>query len=327
MNIDVSIILPIYNVEKYLGQCLDSLLNQSFDNFEIIAINDGSTDSSLQILKNYSEKDDRIKVYSQKNQGLSVARNEALKKVKGKYTIFVDSDDYFESTMIEKIFLKAEKFNSQIVIFGHREVYDDTVKGKDVAIYLNYDDLKVYTNNQVSEELLKCNILGTAWNKLFLTNFIVANNLFFEPGRYVQDWFPCFEMVTLAEKICFINEPLYNYRMRGNATTSKKTQKNIDDYTYAANNIINLSREKGFSEETILTFQTIAFKTVINRYYNTYKYQMYKELAKNNLEWFGEVEKKSFKDIEIKIYKLKLYPLYKSVYAILRYFKNKILKE
>ena len=97
----ISIIVPVYNVEKYLEQCLESLLNQTYKNIEIIVVNDGSTDQSLDILKKYSFKDNRIKLYSQKNQGISAARNTALEHINGKYVMFVDSDDWIEINTCE----------------------------------------------------------------------------------------------------------------------------------------------------------------------------------------------------------------------------------
>ena len=99
----VSVIVPVYNVEKYLDVCLDSLINQTFDDFEIICINDGSTDSCLNILRQYAKLDRRIKIFSQKNLGLSAARNAGMKQANGEYIVFVDSDDFLSPVALEKM--------------------------------------------------------------------------------------------------------------------------------------------------------------------------------------------------------------------------------
>ncbi|MBR3628081.1 MAG: glycosyltransferase family 2 protein [Elusimicrobia bacterium] len=119
----ISVIVPTYNVEKYLSQCLDSILNQTFKDFECICINDGSTDNSLSILQKYASKDNRIKIINQENKGLSGARNAALKIVTGKYITFVDSDDFVSSDYLEKLINLAEKENSDIVYCRHKMYY------------------------------------------------------------------------------------------------------------------------------------------------------------------------------------------------------------
>ena len=122
-NVELSIIVPVYNVEKYLEQCLESLLNQTYKNIEIIVVNDGSTDQSLDILKKYSFKDNRIKLYSQKNQGISAARNTALEHINGKYVMFVDSDDWIEINTCEIALHEMKKNDSDIVMWAYRREY------------------------------------------------------------------------------------------------------------------------------------------------------------------------------------------------------------
>ena len=119
----ISVIIPVYNVEKYLSQCLDSILNQTFKDFECICVNDGSTDKSLAILQEYVNKDDRIKIINQENKGLSGARNSALKIVNGKYITFIDSDDFVTIDYLEKLINIAEKEDSDIVYCRHKMYY------------------------------------------------------------------------------------------------------------------------------------------------------------------------------------------------------------
>ena len=114
----VSVLIPVYNVEKYLSRCLDSLINQTLTDIEIICVNDGSTDGSLKILKQYQEKDNRIVIVDKKNGGLPSARNAGLDRARGQYVGFVDSDDYVEPSMFETLYKTAKKKNSEVVICG-----------------------------------------------------------------------------------------------------------------------------------------------------------------------------------------------------------------
>ena len=111
----ISVVLPVYNVEEYLRQCLDSLANQTFEDFEVICVNDGSGDSSLSILEEYASEDERFKIISQENKGLSGARNTGMDYIKGKYTIFVDSDDWLELNALEKLYNKIIALDSDIL--------------------------------------------------------------------------------------------------------------------------------------------------------------------------------------------------------------------
>ena len=113
----VSVIIPVYNVEEYLHECLDSIVNQTYKNIEIICIDDSSTDKSLEILREYSNKDSRIIILQQRNQGAAVARNYGMGVAQGKYLLFLDSDDIFAESLIEKAVSKAEKFNADIVVY------------------------------------------------------------------------------------------------------------------------------------------------------------------------------------------------------------------
>ena len=122
----VSIIVPIYNVEEYLVKCLDSLVNQTLKEIEIICINDGSTDNSLEILKAYAQKDDRITVINKKNSGVSDARNTGLEMANGEYVMFVDSDDYLEIQTCQSIYEKIKKDNSNLLIFNYFLVTQET---------------------------------------------------------------------------------------------------------------------------------------------------------------------------------------------------------
>ena len=119
--IKVSVIIPVYNAEKYLEECLDSLLRQTFTDMEIICVDDGSTDSSAEILKRFQEKDRRIRVLFQENQYAGIARNNGMKIAQGEYLLFLDADDFFEDTLLEKIYSQGKKMGADIVLFGAKQ--------------------------------------------------------------------------------------------------------------------------------------------------------------------------------------------------------------
>ena len=115
----ISVVVPVYNVEKYLRECLDSLANQTFEDFEVICVNDGSDDSSLSILEEYASEDERFKIVSQENKGLSGARNTGMNYIKGRYLLFLDSDDWLELNALELLYNHANALNSEMVIFPY----------------------------------------------------------------------------------------------------------------------------------------------------------------------------------------------------------------
>lgn len=137
----LSIIVPVYNVEKYLSKCLESLIHQTLQDIEIICVDDGSTDSSLEILKSFAKTDSRIKVFSQKNQGQSAARNLALKHAKGEYLGFVDSDDWVDLDYFEKLYRVAKSSNCDIACAGFKRC-----SRWKKSIIKSYKEQKVYTN-------------------------------------------------------------------------------------------------------------------------------------------------------------------------------------
>lgn len=264
----VTVIVPVYNIEKYLAQCLDSLFNQTHKNIEVILVNDGSTDNSINIINKYKEKNSNLVYLEQDNKGVSEARNLALKHAKGEYVLYIDSDDYIEEDMIESLYNKAIETNSDIVICGHNEIYDDTVKGTDVKVLLDMKDNIIYSGVEVADMMLECKILGTLWNKLFKRELLINHEFYFEPGRYIQDWYPVFKEVSLAKKVSYVNKALYNYRQRGTSTVNKKNEKLLNDYIYAVSQIleyIQISNLK-FDKTSVEKFNLITSESIRYRF-------------------------------------------------------------
>lgn len=225
----VSVIMPVYNVEKYLPQCLDSILCQTLQDIEIICVNDGSTDGSLNVLQNYKARDSRIVIIDKANEGSGVARNTALAIAKGEYVYFVDSDDWLDnSEVLKKIYEKACSDTLDILIFGGLSCYEKDgkiFKSKGGYSLKNLD--KKYFNNVFSAEDIKKDVFkfpSTAWTKLYRREFLIANNIKFQNIKVGQDQLPFFHSIILAKRIEVIEEFPYCYRKNraGSAMTVKK---------------------------------------------------------------------------------------------------------
>lgn len=220
-SIKVSIILPVYNMEKYLNRCLNSILNQTFSDFEVIIINDGSIDNSLKICNKYAFNDKRIRVITIKNAGLSNARNLGIDKAKGEYIIFCDSDDWIEKDAIEILVNGIELKNCDMAISGYKmdftyeEFKSISIKGKN-KLYKSKDEfMKEYS-------FFRGNYLfGFVWNKIFRTSIIKKNKILFEKNVFCEDLYFIFKFIPKCKRINSINAELYHYMHQSNSTLSK----------------------------------------------------------------------------------------------------------
>jgi glycosyltransferase involved in cell wall biosynthesis len=206
----VSVIVPVYNTEKYLQDCLDSLVNQTFKELEIIIVNDGSPDNSEKIIKKYVDRYPFIKAYKKKNGGLSSARNYGIEKAQGEYIVFIDSDDYVENNMIEQLYNSMIKNHSDIVVCEFNYVFNDTTK---VRSYSNLD----YTIDTVKKYLLTPPMacIRMYKKKLF-------TNIKFKEGIYYEDLEMNPKLVMYTNRISFVNEGLYNYVIRDDSIMHQK---------------------------------------------------------------------------------------------------------
>ena len=216
MQPNVTIILPVYNVEPYLRQCLDSVVNQTMREIQIICVNDGSTDGSPAILEEYAAKDPRIMVINQENQGGGSARNAAFPHIKGKYTYFVDSDDWIELTLCEKTVAVAEKENADMTFFFR---YGFRKQTPPLQRFLETHDI-----HEVTFDILVANV--SPWSKLFKSDFILHNNLRFPqyPRSITSHDRPFhWEAILCHPKFAVVREYLYHYRENLTSLSHKKT--------------------------------------------------------------------------------------------------------
>lgn len=226
-NILISIIVPVYNVEKEIDKCIESLINQSYKNIEIILVNDGSTDESGLICNKYSKIDSRINVIHKENGGLSDARNVGIKAATGEYLLFVDSDDNIELDSCEVFIKSLNKRNVDIVVGEARRIEGDNIS------YLKHSNL---TNGKEysSREYIKLAIealewYAPVWVNMYKREFIIKNSLFFKKGILHEDMQILPEMFLKAESIIYMQYCFYNYQIReGSITQSKDKTRNIE---------------------------------------------------------------------------------------------------
>lgn len=231
MNEKISVIIPIYNAEKCLKRCIDSVVEQTYSNLEIILIDDGSTDRSYAICKEYEENDERIRVFQQQNSGVSVARNYGLKMITGKYVMFLDSDDYFELNICEKLLDNIKKYNSEIGIvnkkfwINDKEVYNILYKEDNFYREKEEKDLflldlftQFYDKKMHDVKFLSCGVTA----KIFLTELIRRNSIeFLEKCHFGEDVLFNLYAFQYAKKISYSNFNGYNFVVSDASSTHK----------------------------------------------------------------------------------------------------------
>lgn len=224
--IKVSVIMPVYNAEAYLSLALESLLAQTLQEIEIICVDDGSTDQSLEILQSYQKKDDRIVILRQKNSYAGVARNYGMTVAKGKYLSFLDADDYFKPEMLEKAYNNAEEQTADLVIFGGEYFKDDIGDRMPFPELLKEEQIPAGEGFDNREKLEKLMTITTPapWNKLFLRSFIEKHQLAFQPCKRVNDLFFVEMALACADKIGVVRESLIYYRT-GNSSSLQGNNK------------------------------------------------------------------------------------------------------
>ena len=212
----VSLVVAVYNLEKYIAECLDSIINQTFNDIEIICVNDGSKDNSLDILEDYSLKDSRIKIITQPNQGSGAARNTGLAEAKGEYVQFLDGDDYFELEMVGKLYNLAKKHDADISACSSRKVDDngnitETRNPNSPVNLLKTPFNRPFSYKDFPNDFF--DLLGAVpWNKIYRRDMLIENNLRFPKLTGPDDLTFVFMAQACAKNIAVIDDELINYR-------------------------------------------------------------------------------------------------------------------
>ncbi|MEY8494236.1 glycosyltransferase family 2 protein [Lachnospiraceae bacterium 29-91] len=225
-NIKISVIIPVYNTEEYLNECLESICSQTLKEIEIICVDDGSTDNSLRILADYAARDSRIRLLKQSNQYAGVARNLGMRYASGKYLCFLDSDDFFSAFFLEKMYIAAEKYESDIVIcncYNYDSMTGQTSKGYMREEFLPEDSTN-FSKEDISDKLFQITD-GWPWNKLFRTEFIQRSGLSFSSTRTANDGYFVFMALALAARITKVDDYLINWRINNRNSLSNTRNK------------------------------------------------------------------------------------------------------
>lgn len=283
----ISVIVPIYNMEKYLKKCIDSIVNQTYKNLEIILVDDGSTDSSASICDKYARKDSRIKSYHKPNGGLADAKNYGLQKSSCEYVAFVDADDWVDNTMYETMVFALQRTNSDIVICGRYIEYENQKAKK-----WNYPNELTMDSTEALIYLNSCkNIDMASWDKIYKRQLF--DDITFPAGKKCEDAYTTYLLFYKAKRVSYVPECLYHYFQRPNSI-SRNQNLNLD-YVYAAKEQLDFFQEKlphlVYVAETNYAFSIKAlYQTAVERHipiptelrqeqHNTKKY--YKAIIKN----------------------------------------------
>lgn len=262
----VSIIIPVFNVEKYLRECLDSTINQTFSDIEIICIDDGSTDSSPEILKEYANKDTRIKIITKENSGPSIARNAGIEVARGEYITFLDSDDYLEIDAIQQLYDKASSEKLDMLLFCAKSFCDKGFATPLRNVYYRTCPAPLTKITSGPEFLVNSfkshNHIGTVAIKFFRLRLLKDNNIKFIEGILHEDEPFYYESILAARRVTKIPNQFYLRRFHyGSITTCEKNSKHVIGKLVAISRILELSKEKQISDDTLKT--TMEYVSII----------------------------------------------------------------
>lgn len=297
-QVKVSIIVPVYNVEGYLGKCLDSLIDQTLKEIEIVCINDGSVDGSAEILREYSENDSRIKVINQENQGVSRARNNALKEAVGKYILYVDSDDFIELNTCEELYNLCEKNRAEIAVFGgyvftEDDTDDDYLNGAK-AYFENILTTRsvLYANNSMDALLKENGSWPLLCNKFYTRELVLESGEFSSELALGEDEAFLFSIFPLAKRVVFTSEKYYHYlRNRPQSATDrivmdfeKRAKSNLKMAEIVYDDWSKKGLMKKYEDEYLNRYVDLLFESVNSVSFNP-SFQI--EYAKDVLDFFN----------------------------------------
>lgn len=258
MKIKVSVIVPVYNVEKFIDKCLNSLVKQSLKEIEIIVVNDGTKDNSQKIVDKYVKKyPDKIKSYIKENGGQGSARNYGLKKATGEYIGYVDSDDFVEKDMYKKLYNKAKENNYDIVVCGNYNVSED-YQNKNIDAFIN--------NYNTDLENIFFGKMAV-WNKIYKRDILIKNKLEFKEKVWYEDLAFTLKAIMNSNTFAFIDEPLYDYLIReGSTMNNSNVQRNLeilDAFNDILSYIQHNKKEEYFSKIEFLAIDHIYISAIV----------------------------------------------------------------
>ncbi len=291
--VKVSVIVPVYNAEKYLAQCIGSIISQTLREIEIICVDDGSSDKSLSILNSFAEEDKRITILRQDHGYAGAARNRGMEEASGKYLVFWDSDDYFKPKALEEMYNQCEKDSAQVCVCGGRQYYDREGFEAPGPRYLRKSEIpEVIPFNALTEpDHIISMTVEAPWNKMFLREFIEQQGLRFQAIRNANDVYFVINALCLAERVTLVNKPLVVYRKsKDGGLVSSVSKGLITAFQAWLDTAENLRRAGVFPERS---FVNRCFESILYLLNNTNDWYAYKEaylfLKQGNLEKLGIV--------------------------------------
>ncbi len=292
----VSVIVPVYNVENYLIECLDSILQQSVDDMEIICVEDCSTDNSLQVLQQMSGKDERIKIICHsENKGLSAARNSGIAYARGKYILFVDSDDVLKENAICTLYETAEKYNTDVLYYDYMKFYGDMLQEKDDA--KQDETINHLVNKMYSGKEFFCASISAkksfveVWRQFLRRDFLLNRNITFLDGILHEDNLFSFYVSMSAQRVYYIDDILYCYRQRQDSIMARKDEKRAQSMFVVLINIFTYWKTHTFTEK-----ESICIRKYFQTMYDTY--QVYLSYGKkNNVIGVGDIADKTLYEL------------------------------
>lgn len=265
-NPKISVIIPAYNVEKYINDCLSSIVNQTLRDIEIIVIDDGSTDKTGEIISKFANSDDRILTVTQKNQGQAVARNNGIKLAKGEYIGFVDSDDYIDNDYFEKLYNAAKQYNCDMAvtsILKHKKNYSQ----------YNLLFKKSHIADSIDRKIKLCedrkHRFFYVWNKIFRTSLVKDNSIYFPEGRIFEDVTFSMEAIYCANKIVSVPDVKYHYNENANSTinSKNKNEKKQQDYILAYTKLQEFAKKHNIKLPERLNYNNSFWKGLFLKVY------------------------------------------------------------
>jgi len=322
MKVKVSIIVPVYNVYPYLDKCLDSLVNQTLHEIEIIVVNDGTPDQSQEIIDRYAKTDQRVVPLKKENGGLSDARNYGLKYATGEYISFIDSDDYVDVTMMEKMYAKAKKEKCDLV---------------ECDCYWEYPDRKVLDQSHIVDNYF-VDIRVMAWNKLYKHSLLKKTGILFPKGLQYEDISFCYQLLPYVKKIGYVDEALYYYIQRDTsiANTSNAKVRQVYDNIQL---VLDYYQRQGFYEKYEKELEYVVMKLILGRNFyricalrdrtirTAYLNEGYQLLESNFPSWKKNKYLQKRGDLHHRYYKCLNPFTYKLSSIIFHYAGDKILKK
>lgn len=286
----VSVIIAAYNVENYIDRCIESIRNQTLKDIEIIVVNDGSTDRTIEKIEKIKKDDDRIILLNQKNKGSIEARKFGLKNASGDYIIFIDADDWIDTNSLEILYNRSKCNNSDITLYNYFINYDN---GEEISIN-KYINSNISTENCI-EYLLTEKINLTLWSTLIRRSYIYENNIIFPKNISIgEDIATLLSLLSYNPKICVVDECLYHYYQREDSITKRPSSKLLD-----------VNKAIIFMESILLE------KSIYSKYKSEFDYTIYKQLfdyaciSYNKVEKVNKLVYADWKSRRIKIYRNK----------------------